>query len=126
MKTILIADDDARIVAALTRRLEANHYNVLAASDGFAALQMVLEQKPDLIILDVWMPVGVGFSVAERIREYHLDIPIIFLTASKTPGLCEAAKEVGAVAYVEKPYDPEDLLYLIQGALNLQPAGGAR
>jgi len=122
MKTILIADDDAHIITALTRRLEANHYRVLAAADGFEALKIALEQKPDLIILDVWMPVGIGFSVADRIREHQLNIPIIFLTASKTDGLVEAAREVGAVGYIEKPYDPEDLLYMIDGALNMQLA----
>ena len=68
------------------------------------------------------MPVGIGFSVADRIREHQLNIPIIFLTASKTDGLVEAAREVGAVGYIEKPYNPEDLLYMIDGALNMQLA----
>lgn len=116
MKTILVADDDPNILTALTRRLEANDYNVLVAPDGFNALKLALEEKPDLIILDIWMPVGVGLSVAERIREHRLNIPIIFLTASKTPGLGEAAKKLGA-AFVEKPYDPPQLLELIETTL---------
>lgn len=125
-KTILVADDDARIVKALTRRLEASHYHVLTAADGFEALKLVLEERPDLILLDVWMPVGIGFSVAERIREYRLNLPIIFLSASKAPGLSEAAHAVGAVAYLEKPYDPEALLELIATALQESPAAVAR
>lgn len=121
MKTILLADDNPRILAALARWLEADHYNVLVASNGFDALKLALEEKPDLVILDVWMPVGVGFSVAERIREYRLKIPIIFLTASKARGLSEAAKKVGD-GYVEKPYDPPQLLELIETTLKKHPA----
>jgi len=126
MKTILVADDDPRIVTALTRRLEANRYSVLAATNGFEALKLALEEKPDLIILDVWMPVGIGFSVAERLRDHHLDVPIIFLTASRAPGLSDAAREVGAVAYVEKPYDPECLLQLIAMSLDSKTTCVAR
>lgn len=117
MKSILLADDNPHILAGLTRRLEANHYNVLVASNGFDALKLALEEKPDLVILDVWMPVGIGFSVAERIREHQVNIPIIFLTASKTPGLSQAAQNLDAAAYVEKPYDPLQLLQLIETTL---------
>jgi two-component system OmpR family response regulator len=117
MHTILIADDDPNITTALARRLEANHYGVLTAPDGFEALKLVLEEKPDLLLLDICMPIGIGFSVAERIRELKLGIPIIFLTASKTPGLREAAKDTGAAGYLEKPYEPEELLDLIKTTL---------
>ena len=126
MHTILIADDDANIITALARRLEANNYNVLAAPDGFEAMKLVLEERPDLVILDIWMPIGIGFSVAERIKELRLDIPIIFLTASNTPGLCEAAREIGVVGYMEKPYDPQELLDLIKTTLDKRRATAGR
>lgn len=122
MKTILIADDDTHITAALARRLEANDYKVLTASDGFEAMIVMLEERPDLVILDICMPVGIGFSVAERMREHHLDIPIIFLTALKTPGLHEAARKVGAAGFLEKPYDPQELLGLIERTLGRREA----
>ncbi len=122
MKTILVADDDPRIVMALTRRLQASQYHVISASDGFEALKLALKHKPDLMILDVWMPVGIGFSVAERIRELGSDIPIIFLTASKASGLHEAAGKVGAAACLQKPYDPPHLLQQIELALKPQSA----
>jgi DNA-binding response OmpR family regulator len=118
MKTILIADDDPHITAALSRRLEANHYQVLTAADGFEAMIMMLEERPDLVLLDICMPIGIGFSVAERMREHHLDIPIIFLTALKTPGLRETARRVGAAGFLEKPYDPQELLDLIEKTLS--------
>ncbi|MFO1476951.1 MAG: response regulator [Verrucomicrobiota bacterium] len=123
MKKILIADDDPKILAALTRRLEANQYEVLAAGNGFEAMKLILEEKPDLLLLDIWMPVGLGFSVAERLRECRLNIPVIFLTASRAPGLTDVARNVGAAAFVEKPYDPEHLLRLIDKVL--QPGNPA-
>lgn len=115
-KTILVADDDEHILAALSRRLEANGYRVHTAADGLAAIRCVLREKPDVIILDICMPLGIGLSVAERIRERNLAIPIIFLTALKTPGIWGAAMEVGAAGYLEKPYDPDELLELVKHA----------
>jgi CheY-like chemotaxis protein len=122
MKKILIADDDASITTALSRRLEANGYDVLTAPNGFQALMLAREEKPDLMLLDMWMPVGIGLSVAERMHELGLDIPVIFLTASKAAGLAAAARQVGAVGYIEKPYDPAHLLRTIEQALNRGPA----
>lgn len=117
MKTILIADDDRNIVAALKKRLEANGYEVLTAYDGYIALKIALEEQVDLLLLDIWMPVGVGLSVAERLRQRGLDIPIIYMTASKAPGLSDAAMKLGAAGYIEKPYDPKLLLELIEQVL---------
>ena len=122
MKKILIADDDENITTALSRRLEANGYDVLTAPDGFQALMLAREEKPDLMLLDMWMPVGIGLSVAERMHELGLDIPVIFLTASRAAGLAAAAREVGAVGYIEKPYDPAHLLRTIEQALTRTPA----
>lgn len=125
MKKILIADDDENITNALSRRLEANGYEVLTAPDGLQALLLAREEKPDLMLLDMWMPVGIGLSVAERMQELGLDIPVIFLTASRVPGLVDAAREVGAVAYLEKPYDPPHLLRTIEQALARGPVAVA-
>jgi DNA-binding response OmpR family regulator len=122
MKKILIADDDQNITTALSRRLKANGYDVLTAPDGFRALLLAREEKPDLMLLDMWMPIGIGLSVAERMQELGLDIPIIFLTACRATGLAAAARQVGAVAYLEKPYDPAHLLRTIEQALSRDPA----
>ena len=94
MKKILIMEDDAKIAAALAIRLEAAGYEVLTARDGFRGLKAALEDRPDLIVTDIWMPVGTGFSVAQRLRSLGLaNIPIIYITASKLEGLRESAKE---------------------------------
>src|ERR1044071_8926005 len=68
MKKIVILEDDRRIAAALVIRLEAAGYEVLTAPDGLQGLKLVLEAKPDLILMDIWMPVGLGFSVTQRLQ----------------------------------------------------------
>ena len=121
-KKILVIEDDEKITAALAIRLEANGYDVLTAPNGFAGLKSAVEQRPDLLIMDIWMPNGIGFSVAQRIRDLGLtDIPVIFMTGSKLPGLRRTAKKLGAAAFFEKPYEPAELLNAIQMALMPQP-----
>jgi DNA-binding response OmpR family regulator len=111
MKKILVVEDDTKIAAALAIRLEAAGYSVSTAPDGLAGLKLAVEQKPDLLLMDIWMPVGLGFSVAQRLRSLGLSgIPIIFITASRAKGLRKAAEALGAVAFFEKPYDPQALL----------------
>jgi DNA-binding response OmpR family regulator len=113
-KQILIADDDIKITTALAARLRANDYDVLVANDGFTALKLAVLESPDLMILDMWMPVGIGLSVAERLQERGIQVPIVFLTGCRDEKVRVAANSVGAAAYLEKPYDPEELLATIQ------------
>ena len=115
---ILVVDDDPNITIAVAARLEASHYDVLTASNGFEAIKMALRDPPDLILLDMWMPIGIGLSVAERLKELALDIPVVFLTACKKAELRAATRAVGAAGFVEKPYDPEMLLETIEQALS--------
>lgn len=118
MKKILIVEDDTRIATALAIRFEAAGYEAIKAPDGFRGLQSAVRDRPDLIVMDIWMPVGIGFSVAERLPSLGLaGVPIIFITASKVKGLREAAAELGAVAFFEKPYDSQELLDAVSRAL---------
>ena len=111
MKKILIVEDDARIAAALRIRLEAGGYEVVTAADGFSGLKLAVTHKPQLILLDIMMPVGMGFSVAERLKDLGCgDTPIIFMTASKRSGLRKTAQRLGAAGFFEKPYDADELL----------------
>jgi two-component system alkaline phosphatase synthesis response regulator PhoP len=111
MKKILIVEDDARIAAALRVRLEAGGYQVVTGDDGFSGLKLAMTHKPQLILLDIMMPVGMGFSVAERLKDLGCgDIPIIFMTASKRAGLRKTAQRLGAAGFFEKPYDADELL----------------
>ncbi len=119
MKTkVLVVDDDSNITTAVAARLEANHYDVLTASNGLEAIKLALQEAPDLIVLDMWMPIGLGLSVAERLKEHARHIPIVFLTACKEEKLRAAVRTVGAAGFVEKPYDPETLLETIELALS--------
>ncbi|HTD86596.1 MAG TPA: response regulator transcription factor [Candidatus Binatia bacterium] len=113
-KTILIIEDDPKTAKALAVRLEAAGYDVLTAADGVQGVRLALDHRPDLIISDIWLPAGIGLSVAQRLKRAGLgNIPVVFMTASKLPGLKEAAMQLGAAAYFEKPYDPEALLRTI-------------
>ncbi len=121
-KTILIVEDDVKTARALAIRLEAAGYEVLTAPDGVQGVRRALDQRPDLIITDIWLPVGIGFSVAQRLQRAGLgNIPVIFITGSRLPGLKQAATQLGAAAYFEKPYNPEALLQTI--ARIFDPAG---
>ena len=123
MKKILIIEDDKKIATALGIRLEAAGYAVLTAPDGFSGIKLALDDKPDLILMDIWMPVGIGFSVAQRLQSLGLNgVPIIFITASKVKGLRKTAERLGAVAFFEKPYDSEQLLAAVRQGLNAKPA----
>lgn len=91
--------------------LMANGYDVLIASDGLTGLQVILDQSPDLILCEIWMPVGIGFSLAQRLRELGLgNIPIFFMTARKGNELRETARQMGAADFFEKPCAPETIL----------------
>jgi DNA-binding response OmpR family regulator len=118
MKKILIVEDDPNIAKALSIRLKNAGYEVSVAPDALTAVEVAVKREPDLVLLDISLPAGDGFSVAERIQSLlPTATPLIFLTASKKPGLREKAKELGAAAFFQKPYEAEDLLGAIQLAL---------
>ena len=120
MKTILVLEDDPKIAVALTVRLESAGFKVLSAPDGVRGLKLALTHRPDLILMDIWMPVGLGLSVAQRLNDLGFqNVPVIFITASRLKGLRQAAMKLGAVGYFEKPYDPQELLAAIQEALGI-------
>jgi CheY-like chemotaxis protein len=123
-KKILVVEDDKRIVMALAVRLKGKGYDVVAAYDAVMAMTIAMHHRPDLVLLDISMPGGNGFMVAKRLQNEATTagIPLIFLTASKQPGLRENAQDLGAVGFFEKPYEAEDLLAAIDGALG-EPVG---
>lgn len=118
-KKVLIADDDRDLVNALGVRLKNEGFDVLAAVDGYQALERSVSQNPDLIILDISMPCGNGPTVQERLQKMPggLTIPIIYLTGLKLPEVDALADEPGVFAVVHKPFDAEDLLGKICRAL---------
>ncbi len=118
-KKILVVDDERDIVKALMIRLQGAGYEVVTAFDGAQGVFMAHKEKPDLIILDIRMPAGNGFSVAQRLKRstHTFTIPVIFLTGSPETNAEDKARALGARFYIKKPYDPEELLDAIKRAL---------
>jgi DNA-binding response OmpR family regulator len=116
---ILVVDDEQDVAKALKVRLKANGYDVVLANDSVQAFTVANQEKPDLIILDIMIPGGGGFVVAERVKQSQMTnrIPIIFLTGIS--GGEERAYKVGASGYLMKPYHPDELLETIRRALEI-------
>ena|SRR5258708_509308 len=118
MKRILIVDDDSKSIAALEIRLKAAGYDVLTAPDGLSGLKQAIECRPDLVVMDVWMPDGTGILAAQRLKHVGLaHVPVIFLTASRKKDLWNIAEEVEPAGFFEKPYDTRRLLGSITSIL---------
>ena len=117
--TILVADDDSRLLEALSQRLRNDGFEVVTATDGYNALAKAVECAPDVMILDVNMPAGDGFTVLERghNRAELSDTPVIYLTGDKSTRLDEIADVLGAYATIHKPFDYDRLLNTIRAAL---------
>ena len=123
-KKILIVDDERDIVKVVMIRLQGAGYEVVTAFDGAQGVFMAHKEKPDLIILDIRMPAGNGFSVAQRLKRsmHTFTIPVIFLTGSPEKNAEKKAMALGARFYIKKPYDPEELLDAIKRALEESPS----
>jgi len=111
-KKILVVDDETQIVRLLSMRLEANNYEIVKAYDGNQCTQVAKTEKPDLILLDIKMPMGGGITAFETIRKNEItkNIPIIFITAYPSDEVKQQVIEVGAEGFISKPFNSEDLL----------------
>ena len=118
-KKILIIDDDQYLLLGLTARLKANDYSVICASDGISAITMARSEAPDLVILDLGLPAGDGFTVLERMRSLAglMPIPVIVLSAADPMGNEKRALDAGAVAFFQKPPNNHEFLTAIRQAL---------
>jgi response regulator NasT len=117
-RRVLIAEDEALIRLDLREMLEEEGYDVCGeAGDGETAVRMAEELRPELVILDVKMPVLDGIAAAERIARQRI-APVVILTAFSQRDLVEKAREAGAMAYLVKPFQKKDLLPTIEMALS--------
>lgn len=109
---VLIVDDEPNILVALEFLLNKEGYEVLKASNGLQALEIIEKQPPRIVVLDVMMPEMDGFEVARKIREEedNQDIHIIFLTAKGTDADRFEGYANGGEVYLTKPFDNEDFI----------------
>jgi DNA-binding response OmpR family regulator len=121
--TILLADDEEAITAELQPFLERAGFSVLVARDGEAALAAGLEREPDLIVLDVLMPRLDGREVLRRLRADGRFTPVVLLTQVGTAGERAMALEEGADDYLNKPFDPGELVARIRAVLRRAQPG---
>lgn len=121
-KKILIIDDEANLVVLLESRLKTHGYEILTAYDGQSGLEMAKKYKPNLIILDLMLPKIDGHKVCGLLKNdtRYAKIPIILFTARAQDSDRQMAKELGADAYITKPFEPKVLLSKIEELLSNQ------
>jgi two-component system, NtrC family, response regulator AtoC len=117
--TILIADDEPYICELFRDLLEPEEAQVLSVHNGSDALSVLEEQaaKLDLAILDVRMPAPDGLAMLKHINDHGLDVPVIILTALDSSTVTIEAMQLGAYDYVAKPFDPDNVLHLVERAI---------
>jgi DNA-binding response OmpR family regulator len=123
MKKILIVEDEKDMVTGLKFNLEARDYAVIAAYDGEAGYQKALEEKPDLVILDLMLPKLNGYEVCKRLKKEVPDIPVIMLTAKSQEAEIVTGLELGADDYITKPFSVLELLARIKAVLRRVKSG---
>jgi DNA-binding response OmpR family regulator len=120
MKTVVLIEDDPMVALAFGTRLKAMGYLVHTACDAITAVSQVRKVNPDVVLLDISLPGGDGFVVAERISRMagSAATPIIFMTASQRPDLRKRAMQLGAAGFLHKPFDATALAHAIESALS--------
>jgi two-component system KDP operon response regulator KdpE len=116
-KCILVVDDEPPIQRILRRNLSMNGYDVLIAENGEQAVELVHEQQPDLILLDLWLPGEIdGMSVCEQVRQWT-QVPIIVISARSDEKQKVKALDQGADDYLTKPFNNDELLARVRACL---------
>ncbi len=120
-KTILVVDDDEGIRRSLSIRLKSFGYDVALAEDGTSAYQAVVNDGPDLVLLDIGLPKGDGISVLERLTDNPktYSTPVIVVSGNRLPTVRARAFDLGARAFIEKPFHPDELLRKIEDQFDL-------
>ncbi len=115
MSRVLLVEDDKKIVLALSYKMRAFGHTMACAPDAISAMSEAIRVNPDIVLLDINLPGGNGFVVADRLRSgvETSKTPIVFITASRNQQFRKRAREIGADGFLEKPFDSTELIYTI-------------
>jgi two-component system, OmpR family, response regulator RpaB len=113
--TVLLVDDEEKIIRFVALKLKLFGYRVITASDGLQALDCVKTAEPDIILLDILMPVVDGFEVLEKLRKFS-QLPVIAISAKGDNA--DRAMELGANDFISKPFKPDELVERIEANLD--------
>lgn len=122
--TILIVDDDEKIVSMFRRGLAFEGYEVQTASNGAEGLSKLMDKEPDIVVLDVMMPQIDGFEVCRRLREAGSKVPVLMLTAKDEVQSRVTGLDTGADDYLVKPFALEELLARVRALLRRKSDNG--
>lgn len=118
-KKILIVDDEKNMIWALKKALKNESYTIITAYNGKDAVEMVKEQNPDLVLIDLRMPEMDGLEALEKIKKWNHKISVIMITAHGTMESAIEAMKMGALDYISKPFDIDELKIQIRKALDI-------
>jgi len=126
MKRVLVIEDDESLVLGLTHALEAEGYEVHVARTGSDGLRQALEDRPDLVLLDLMLPGMSGYEICKRLRDQNVRCPVIILTSRSEENDRVFGLELGADDYVTKPFSLRELLARVRAHLRrTEPAPAA-
>jgi DNA-binding response OmpR family regulator len=113
---VLVVDDEPDVVSLIERTLRAGGFEVLKAYDGIGALDLVMTEKPDLVLLDIMMPMMSGYEVCSQIKSnpQTKDIPVVCLSSAHTADARAQSLKSGAAELISKPFFPDELLAQIR------------
>jgi DNA-binding response OmpR family regulator len=113
---ILAVDDEPHILKLVAFSLKAGGFDVIEATDGLSAIDIAQAEQPDLVLMDVMMPVLDGFEACRRLKQNPatMDIPVVMLTAKTQLTEQKAGLDSGAAGYICKPFTPKDLVAQVQ------------
>jgi DNA-binding response OmpR family regulator len=127
MRKILVIEDEIDVQKVVAKRLSQHGFEVFVADDGCHGIELAHREGPDLIILDFMLPAGNGLVVLKNLRSssHTRYIPVVVLTGMKNEEYKQKMLDEGVDAYLEKPYEPDELIGTIEGILNKEKAGSA-
>ena len=115
---VLVVDDEASIRRSLEGVLKDEGFSVVLAEDGESAIRILMNTRPALVLLDIWMPGMDGLETLRKIKEIHADLPVVMISGHATISTAVAATRVGAIDFLEKPLDLSGTIQVVRRVLN--------